>query len=66
MDLIKAEKLTKNLLVKHNTKYSFKFDNTKVRFGCCNYTNKIISLSKHLVLINNEEVVKNTILGVRK
>lgn len=61
MDLIKAEKLAKDLLEKHNPEYSFAWDNAKTRFGCCHHTNKKISLSKHLVLRNSEEQVRDTI-----
>ena len=62
MELKKAEELAKKLLQEHNPKYSFKWDNAKVRFGCCHYITKHISLSKTLTLMNNEEEVKNVIL----
>lgn len=32
--------------------YTFKFDKAKRRFGCCSYTKKTISLSKHMCEIN--------------
>lgn len=42
--------------------WKFKFDNAKMRFGLCDEHTKTISLSEHLVLINDEDVVKNVIL----
>jgi predicted SprT family Zn-dependent metalloprotease len=42
--------------------WSFQFDNARRRFGCCNYTFRRISLSKHLVDLNSEARVQNTIL----
>jgi predicted SprT family Zn-dependent metalloprotease len=43
--------------------YSFKFDNARRRFGCCNYTYEIISLSKGLCEKNldNPELIEDTI-----
>ena len=62
MDLQQAEQLAKELISEHCPEYIFQFDNAKVRFGYCSWKKKIISLSKHLVLMNNEEQVKDTIL----
>ena len=42
--------------------WGFKFDLAKRRFGCCDYRNRTITLSKHLVLLNSPERVINTIL----
>jgi predicted SprT family Zn-dependent metalloprotease len=42
--------------------WCFKFDNAKVRFGCCNYTDKVITLSRHLCKLNSKEKVVDTIL----
>jgi len=42
--------------------WMFEFDNAKLRFGRCNKTKKIISLSMHLVKLNNKKEVKDTIL----
>jgi len=42
--------------------WCFKFDNAKVRFGCCNYTHKVITLSRHLCKLNSKEKVVDTIL----
>ena len=65
MDLYVARKLAIELMDKHELLLSgwyFSFDNAKRRFGCCNYGLKQISLSKHLVSLNAEADVKNTII----
>jgi len=51
------------LLKHHNLNdWYFKFDTTKRRFWCCNYKKKFISISHHLAKINDEKIVKDTIL----
>lgn len=65
MNLSKAEKLAVDLMYKHDlfrSGWHFKFDNAKRRFGCCKYGSKQITLSKHLVELNSEAQVRNTIL----
>jgi predicted SprT family Zn-dependent metalloprotease len=65
MDLYKAQQLAVNLMDKHNLfekGWRFSFDTARRRFGCCNYSYKQITLSKALVLVNDEARVKNTIL----
>jgi predicted SprT family Zn-dependent metalloprotease len=58
-----AEKLAKDLMNQHGLHYwNFKFDNAKRRLGLCSYSNRTISLSKHLTLLNELPRVKNTIL----
>lgn len=42
--------------------WNFIFDNAKMRFGQCDYGTKTISLSRHLVNLNGEEKIKDTIL----
>ena len=45
--------------------YTFKFDSAKRRFGCCNYSRKTISLSKHMCEVNLHQIegkIKDTIL----
>jgi predicted SprT family Zn-dependent metalloprotease len=63
MELDKA-KLLAETLIKENglVDYTFQFDSSLRRFGYCNNTRKIISLSEPLVLLNVEEQVKQTIL----
>lgn len=63
MKLQETQKMAEDLMKKHGiSSWSFQFDRAKVRFGACNYRDKIISLSKHLTEINSEKIVKNTIL----
>jgi predicted SprT family Zn-dependent metalloprotease len=42
--------------------WRFGWDNARRRFGCCNITDKRITLSKHLTMLNDEERVLRTIL----
>src|SRR4051812_18975585 len=49
-------------LHKLSSKWSFKFDRSKVSFGKCHYGKKQISLSRHLVELNDEDEVRDTIL----
>jgi len=60
LDIVKLTAET--LILKHCPNYTFKWDNAKSRFGCCSYTRKTISLSKHLCEINDLDRIKNTIL----
>ncbi len=63
MKLFHAQILAEEQLYLHGLHdWKFKFDNAKKRFGCCNYNNKTISLSKELTVLNAEENVQNTIL----
>lgn len=53
------------LMNKHNllvSGWSFKFDNAKRRFGVCSHRKMTISLSRHLVGLNDKEQVEDTIL----
>jgi predicted SprT family Zn-dependent metalloprotease len=65
MDLSKAETLAKELIKQHGLNeagWIFKFDNAKRRFGSCRYRSRIITLSKHLTELNDENRIRNTIL----
>lgn len=42
--------------------WSFEWDNAKRRFGCCNHWRRVISLSKPMTQLNNEEHVTDTVL----
>ena len=42
--------------------WSFRWDRAKRRFGCCDYTNKKISISRHLAKLNEFEQGKDTVL----
>ncbi len=64
MKLEDARSLAEALMRKHNVPpaWSFCFDRAKVRFGKCDYRKKRISLSSHLVQLNDEPEVRDTIL----
>jgi predicted SprT family Zn-dependent metalloprotease len=68
MDLRKAKHLAESLMDKHlvdcENYWVFEFDNAKKRFGMCKWGRRgyIISLSRHLTLLNNEKEVRDTIL----
>lgn len=71
MDLRKAEALANELMAQHlNTDtWRFEWDNSKRRFGVCKYRRLlgsviggVIGLSRHLVALNSEEQVRDTIL----
>ncbi len=63
MELDLAEKMTVDLIKEWlGNKWSFKFDKAINRFGCCWFYKKKITLSKHLVLLNTPDRVKQTIL----
>ena len=62
MELSKAEIQAKQLIKYYHLDFSFTFDNAKSRNGQCNYTRKLISLSRDYVLLNEESKVINTIL----
>lgn len=42
--------------------WRFRFDRARRRFGCCNYTRKLITLSRPLTLLNHEPEVRDTLL----
>ena len=56
--------LAEELMREHRVprEWSFGFDRSKVRFGKCDYRRKRISLSSHLVDLNDEYSVRDTIL----
>lgn len=61
---IKTSQNTYNLNAK-KIGYSFKFDRAKRRFGCCKYTKKLITLSKHMCEQNLHQLngkIRDTIL----
>lgn len=63
MELFEAQKLAVNLMIQHGLgDWRFEFDNAKRRFGVCNFRLKKIGLSSHLVKLNDEATVRNTIL----
>jgi len=63
MELELARLLAQKLMKSHGLmSWRFEFDSAFRRFGQCNYSRKVISLSRHLVLLNSEDRVKDTIL----
>ena len=63
MELKNTRELAESLMKLHGLRnWKFEFDSAKRRFGCCSYSDRTISLSRHLVLINSEDCVKETIL----
>ncbi len=62
MDLIEAEQLAKKLINQHCPEYTFRFDRSKKRFGCCFLIKKEITLSKYLAELNTYEDVEQCIL----
>jgi SprT protein len=64
MELAQARKLADDLMRLHklSPKWTFTFDRSKVSFGKCFYSKKQISLSRHLVELNDEAEVRDTIL----
>jgi predicted SprT family Zn-dependent metalloprotease len=65
MNLSVAQTLAVTLMKKHrllDKGWTFKYDNAVKRFGVCRYRSKTIGLSRKLVLLNDKEKVKDTIL----
>jgi SprT protein len=64
MNISSTRSLAAELMQQHKLprQWSFDFDRSKVRFGKCDYRNKRISLSRHLVEANGIEAVRETIL----
>ncbi|MCS7034636.1 MAG: SprT-like domain-containing protein [Phycisphaerae bacterium] len=63
MDLAAARKLARSLMDQHGlTDWQFAFDRARRRFGICSPTRKLIGLSAHLVHLNTEAEVRDTIL----
>jgi len=63
MNLYLARDLARTLIRQHGlVQWSFAYDHARRRFGSCQPTRKVITLSKHLVFLNDEEQVRDTIL----
>lgn len=56
--------LARELMEKHGVwgKYMFQFDNAKRRFGCCHYDRNMITMSRELSKINNEDTIRTVLL----
>jgi predicted SprT family Zn-dependent metalloprotease len=63
MKLLTAQKLAKELMIKHHLfDWRFEFDSSKRRFGVCNFNTKTIGLSRKLTELNGIKEVRDTIL----
>lgn len=65
MKITEASKLAYELMESHDLftqGWVFEFDRAKKRFGLTQHGKKIISLSRHLTELNDEEHIKDTIL----
>lgn len=63
MKLNEASTLARNLMDAHGLHdWSLVFDRARTRFGLCVYGPKRIQLSRHLVKLNDEAQVRDTIL----
>ncbi len=64
MELEEAKELAFELMKEHGIHYGwrFDFDNAKKRFGACHFSYNCITLSKHLVQLNDYKIVRNIIL----
>lgn len=64
MKIADAEKLALELIEEHlpGKNWRFRFDRANSRFGCCHDTLRLITLSKVLTELNDEDEVRNTIL----
>jgi len=66
MNIINAEYMAKQLIIKHGVaNYAFSFMKTRRNFsaaGNCNWKEKTIKLQPTFVKLNSYEIVRNTIL----
>jgi predicted SprT family Zn-dependent metalloprotease len=70
MELTTARNLALKLMTEHGlirnengaADWTFRFDESTKRFGCCSYRDRTVSLSRALVALNSEARVVNTIL----
>lgn len=63
MQISYAASLARDMIAQHNLSgWTLEFDGAKNRFGICKYGPKIISLSRHLVVLNDETKVRDVIL----
>lgn len=58
-----VERLAHRLLDQHELLgWRFGWDNAKKRFGCCNYSRRTITMSRHLTPHRTEQAVEQTLL----
>lgn len=62
MDLKEAQQMAFWLLDEYGLQHwKFEFDNAKRRFGACHYRTRTITMSRHLVALNDRDRVLNTL-----
>jgi predicted SprT family Zn-dependent metalloprotease len=63
MSELGTQRLARDLMNQHGlSDWKFALDNARRRFGCCHSSRKMITLSRHLVVLNGEAEVRNCIL----
>ena len=63
VEIERAEELCRTLIEHHlGPSWSFRWDRAVRRFGVCRWDERIISVSRHLVELNNEAAVLDTVL----
>ena len=63
MNPLDARQLALQLIAAHGLHdWRFEFDHARRRFGCCKYRSKVISLSRPLTLLNDQDQVRDTLL----
>jgi len=63
MNLHEAAQLARSLMAQHGLAgWRFSFDHARRRFGKCDYTNKVIMLSRPLTFLNGIDEVRDTVL----
>ncbi len=63
MELTDAERMARYHMQVHGLHgWAFRFDKATRRFGCCDFTHRTISLSRRIVLLNEPDRVRLTVL----
>lgn len=63
MDLQDAARLARTLMDEHGLRdWAFALDRARVRAGACHFTDRRISLSRHVTLAHDPEQVRETVL----
>lgn len=63
MDITYAQGLARSLMLQHGIgHWQFALDRSKRRFGQCRYRTQTISMSRHLIELNSEDRVRQTLL----
>lgn len=58
-----ARELADRLMARHGLRgWQFDFDHARRRLGSCNYQRRRITLSHHLVALNDDEQIRDTLL----